>query len=92
MRFGKPLQGTENNKTVYREAAKTLKALHSAKLCHTDCRKPNVLTFEDGPQLVDFGLVRAVDKKAVYDSLSPSRSELFPLQLNALLADSETAR
>jgi tRNA A-37 threonylcarbamoyl transferase component Bud32 len=85
MRFGRPLEGPIS-KDVIRGATRSLRALHGAGLCHTDCRKPNILSFEDGPQLVDFGLVCALDTEQEYEVSSHSRAALFPQELQELLA------
>jgi serine/threonine protein kinase len=84
MRFGKPLQGPVN-RAVFSGATTTLRALHAAKLCHTDCRKPNIITFDDGPQLIDFGLARTLGQKVDYAATSHSRAALFPQELKDLL-------
>ncbi|XRQ09645.1 protein kinase domain-containing protein, partial [Actinomadura welshii] len=42
--------------------AEALKAIHAAKLVHRDLKPANILLAADGPRVIDFGIVRAVDR------------------------------
>ncbi|MFE9106437.1 protein kinase domain-containing protein [Actinomadura geliboluensis] len=41
--------------------AEALKAVHTAGLVHRDLKPSNILLAEDGPRVIDFGIVRAAD-------------------------------
>ena len=45
--------------------AEALGAIHAAGLIHRDLKPSNILLAEDGPHVIDFGVVRAVDAAGV---------------------------
>jgi eukaryotic-like serine/threonine-protein kinase len=45
--------------------AEGLAAIHSAGVVHRDLKPPNVLLAEDGPRLIDFGICRSVETRAL---------------------------
>ncbi|GHH89446.1 protein kinase domain-containing protein [Streptomyces capillispiralis] len=45
--------------------AEALVSIHAAHLVHRDLKPSNVLLAEDGPRVIDFGIVRSVDSDSV---------------------------
>ncbi|WTX00731.1 serine/threonine protein kinase [Streptomycetaceae bacterium NBC_01309] len=45
--------------------AEALGRVHGCRLVHRDLKPSNVLLSQDGPRLIDFGIVRAVDRTAL---------------------------
>jgi Protein kinase domain len=45
--------------------AEALEAIHAAGLIHRDLKPSNILLAEDGPHVIDFGVVRAIDASGV---------------------------
>ena len=45
--------------------AEALGAIHAAGLIHRDLKPSNILLAEDGPHVIDFGIVRAIDAAGV---------------------------
>ncbi|WP_432114324.1 serine/threonine-protein kinase [Streptomyces sp. S1] len=55
---------TETVRTLAAGLARALGHIHTAGLVHRDLKPSNVLLTVDGPQLIDFGIARAVDTVA----------------------------
>ncbi|MFF5392144.1 protein kinase [Streptomyces sp. NPDC013012] len=55
---------TETVRTLASGLARSLGRIHTAGLVHRDLKPSNVLLTVDGPQIVDFGIARAVDTVA----------------------------
>ncbi|MFJ7129595.1 serine/threonine-protein kinase [Streptomyces sp. NPDC098101] len=55
---------TETVRTLAAGLARALDHIHTAGLVHRDLKPSNVLLTVDGPQLIDFGIARAVDTVA----------------------------
>ncbi|MFC8493829.1 serine/threonine-protein kinase [Streptomyces sp. NPDC057235] len=55
---------TETVRTLASGLARSLDRIHTAGLVHRDLKPSNVLLTVDGPQIVDFGIARAVDTVA----------------------------
>ncbi|AQS68226.1 protein kinase domain-containing protein [Streptomyces pactum] len=45
--------------------AEALVSIHAAHLVHRDLKPSNVLLAEDGPRVIDFGIVRSVDAESI---------------------------
>lgn len=64
--------------------AEALVSIHAAHLVHRDLKPSNVLLAEDGPRVIDFGIVRSVDADSLTGSghMAGSPGFMSPEQVN----------
>ncbi|MEU4653223.1 LamG-like jellyroll fold domain-containing protein [Streptomyces sp. NPDC023723] len=64
--------------------AEALRSIHAAHLVHRDLKPSNVLLAEDGPRVIDFGIVRSVegDSLTVPGQMAGSPGFMSPEQVN----------
>ncbi|MDT0613540.1 protein kinase domain-containing protein [Streptomyces lancefieldiae] len=64
--------------------AEALVSIHAANLVHRDLKPSNVLLAEDGPRVIDFGIVRSVDADSVTTTghMAGSPGFMSPEQVN----------
>ncbi|SNT56476.1 Serine/threonine protein kinase [Actinomadura meyerae] len=60
--------------------AEALKAVHTAGLIHRDLKPSNILLAEDGPRVIDFGIVHAADGTETTGGLVGTPSYMSPEQ------------
>ncbi|MEU6286748.1 LamG-like jellyroll fold domain-containing protein [Streptomyces sp. NPDC046988] len=64
--------------------AEALVSIHAAHLVHRDLKPSNVLLAEDGPRVIDFGIVRSVDADSITGTghMAGSPGFMSPEQVN----------
>ncbi|MFK0115058.1 LamG-like jellyroll fold domain-containing protein [Streptomyces sp. NPDC090994] len=64
--------------------AEALMSIHGAQLVHRDLKPSNVLLAEDGPRVIDFGIVRSVEAESITTTghLAGSPGFMSPEQIN----------
>ncbi|MFH9573722.1 LamG-like jellyroll fold domain-containing protein [Streptomyces sp. NPDC017230] len=64
--------------------AEALVSIHAAHLVHRDLKPSNVLLAEDGPRVIDFGIVRSVDAESITGTghMAGSPGFMSPEQVN----------
>ncbi|MGC9498376.1 protein kinase domain-containing protein [Streptomyces sp. WG7] len=64
--------------------AEALVSIHAANLVHRDLKPSNVLLAEDGPRVIDFGIVRSVDAESITGTghMAGSPGFMSPEQVN----------